>query len=185
MLAGSGLCLKNYIGTEGTIKASLMPTYIVSACLAGLNTRYDGSAKLNKKVRELVEKGEAVPFCPEQAGGLPTPREQTELKQSVCYDCDTASNDCNCKAITISGKNITGQLTAGAVEMLKLAKMVSATKAILKARSPSCGVGSIYDGTFSGNITKGDGIAAAVLKASGIILMTEEDLKDDGNRNIQ
>jgi uncharacterized protein YbbK (DUF523 family) len=224
-----------------------MVKYIVSACLAGLKTRYDGTDALCARVRELVEKGEAVPFCPEQAGGLPTPRTPAEItggdgyvvlssqvsnachtSQTHCIDqpnqassektcipseskpsvVDTASNKdnqayrtdqtdcanqpnqaqhtentCCARVVTKDGVDVTANYMQGAKEMLKLACTVGATKAVMKAKSPSCGVGSIYDGTFSGNITRGDGVAAALLKLSGIDVMTEDDfvnaLKDD------
>lgn len=199
--------------------------YIVSACLAGFKTRYDGTDALCERVRELVENGKAVPFCPEQAGGLPTPRTPAEITGGDGYavvsdqanrcsratddrtnlsgenehsfaDSDYSQINQTCyvdkadhghmitgHAITKDGVDVTANYLQGAKEMLKLARLVGATKAVLKAKSPSCGCGSIYDGTFSGNITRGDGVAAALLKLSGIEVMTEDDfvnaLKDD------
>jgi uncharacterized protein YbbK (DUF523 family) len=164
-----------------------MTKYIVSACLAGFETRYDGTDALCERVRELVEKGKAVPFCPEQAGGLPTPRTPAEITGGDGYAVVGDQADCGHtitgRVITKDGVDVTANYLQGAKEMLKLARLVGASKAVLKAKSPSCGSGSIYDGTFSGNITRGDGVAVALLKLSGIDVMTEDDflnaLKDD------
>jgi uncharacterized protein YbbK (DUF523 family) len=172
--------------------------YIVSACLAGFKSRYDGKDELCDKVRELIKSGEAVPFCPEQAGGLSTPRVPAEIaggdgravlenygafmpdeSENELEDTDKELPGFRARVLTKNGVEVTYQFVRGAQEMLKLARMVGATRAILKARSPSCGVGSIYDGTFSGNITKGDGVAAALLKASGIDVTTEDDPDND------
>jgi uncharacterized protein YbbK (DUF523 family) len=135
---------------------------LCSACLLGIKCRYDGRSVLNEKIIELAKKEKLLPFCPEVLGGLPVPREQTELK--------------NGKAITKSGKDVTSFFEKGAEETLKIARSFDIKEAILKQRSPSCGCGQIYDGTFSGKITKGDGITAALLKKNGIKIISEEDI---------
>jgi uncharacterized protein YbbK (DUF523 family) len=133
---------------------------LVSACLADVKCRYDGKAKPNRKVVGMVRKGEAIPVCPEQLGGLTTPRPATELINDHAFTCD--------------GRDVTKALAKGAEEALKIAKLAGCTEAILKARSPSCGSGEIYDGSFSGKPVKGDGITAALLKKNGIMVCTEE-----------
>jgi len=135
---------------------------LVSACLAGMKTRYDGKAKPCRRVIEMVRKGEAVPVCPEQLGGLTTPRPATELINGHAFTCD--------------GRDVTEALAKGAEEALKIAKLAGCTEAILKARSPSCGCGEIYDGTFSGKLKRGDGVFAALLKKNGIMVCTEDDV---------
>jgi len=138
------------------------PIKICSACLLGIICRYDGKSKPNKKVVNIARKEILIPVCPEQLGGLPTPREAVELKERT--------------AITESGKDVTNNFTKGAEQVLLLAKILGVKGAILKQRSPSCGCGQIYDGTFSGKIIKGNGITAALLRKNGIKVISEEDL---------
>jgi len=135
---------------------------LCSACLLGIKCRYDGKSKPNKKVIELSKKEILIPVCPEQLGGLPTPREPAEQRRK--------------KVITKTGKDVTKSFMQGAKEVLKLAKLLNVKEAILKQRSPSCGCGQIYDGTFSDRIIKGDGITTSLLKKNGIKVITEEDL---------
>lgn len=137
--------------------------YIVSACLAGINCRYDGRNKLNEKIQELVENGEAIPVCPEQLGGLPTPRLASEQRGDKVFDKE--------------GKDVTLNYVRGAEEVLRIAELYKCKEAILKARSPSCGCGKIYDGTFSNKIIGGDGVAAALLKKNGIKVYTDENFE--------
>ncbi len=133
---------------------------LCSACLLGIKCRYDGKSKPNKKIIELKET--LIPVCPEQLGGLTTPRESSEIQGD--------------KVVTQSGKDITKEFKQGAEEVLNLAKLFNIKQAILKQRSPSCGSGQIYDGTFSGKIIKGDGITTALLKKNGIKVITEEEV---------
>ena len=105
-----------------------------------------------------------MPVCPEQLGGLPTPREPAEIQRSG-------------KVLTKSGKNITKRLLKGAKETLKITKIVGVKEVILKSRSPSCGSGLIYDGSFLRRLIKGDGITAALLKKNKIRIITEEKLR--------
>lgn len=135
---------------------------ICSACLLGINCRYDGKNKPNKKVLELSKKEILIPVCSEQLGGLATPREAVEIKEK--------------KVFTKTGENISESFKKGAREVLKIAKIYGAKEAILKQKSPSCGYGKIYDGTFSGKIIKGNGILADLLKKNKIKIITEEDL---------
>jgi uncharacterized protein YbbK (DUF523 family) len=136
---------------------------LVSACLIGIKCRYDGKSNLNKECFELFKRGKLIPVCPEQLGGLQTPREKSEIQK-------------NGKILTKSGKDVTENFIKGARETLKLAKLLGAKEAILKSKSPSCGCGKIYDGTFSGKLIKGDGVTVALLKKNKIIVITEAGL---------
>jgi uncharacterized protein YbbK (DUF523 family) len=133
---------------------------IVSACLAGLNCRYDCANKENLEIVNLVKNGVATPVCPEQLGGLPTPREPAELIDD--------------KVITINGKDVTSEYQNGAAEAFKVLELTGATKAILKSKSPMCGNGTIYDGSYSGKTKNGDGIFAKLLKSKGIEVESKE-----------
>lgn len=135
---------------------------LCSACLLGLNCRYDGKIKANEKILKLASKDVLIPFCPEQLGGLATPRMAAEQKGD--------------KVVTMNGVDVTENFRQGAKQALKLARIFGCSEAILKQRSPSCGCGQIYDGTFSGTIIKGDGVTADLLKKNGIKAKTEEDL---------
>ncbi len=127
---------------------------IVSGCLAGLSCKYNGEDSSDDRVVELVKHGKAVPVCPEQLGGLPTPR--------PC--CEIVKN----KVLTTQGVDVSENFLRGAEEGVRLAKLIGAQKAILKSRSPSCGCGMIYDGSFSGKLIEGDGFFAAMLKLENI-----------------
>jgi len=135
---------------------------ICSACLLGIKCRYDGKVKRYRKVIELSRKEILIPACPEQLGGLPTPREPAQRQGR--------------KVVTKSGRDVSASFSLGAGQVLKIAKMNGVKEAILKQRSPSCGCGQIYDGTFTKTVIKGDGVTAALLKKNGIKVMTEEDL---------
>jgi uncharacterized protein YbbK (DUF523 family) len=135
---------------------------ICSACLLGIKCRYDGKSKPDEKVIELAKKETLIPVCPEQLGGLPTPREPAEQREG--------------KVITKSGKDVTVNFVVGADQVLQLTKLFGVKEAILKQYSPSCGSGLINDGTFSGKIIPGDGVTTALLKANGIKVISEADL---------
>ena len=131
---------------------------LISACLCGINCKYNGKNNLNEECLELLKKGEAILVCPEQMGGLETPRNPSEIK-IVNEEIKVFMND---------GKDVTDNYKRGAEEVLKLAKELNIKKAILKRKSPSCGCGEIYDGTFTNTITKGNGITASLLIENGI-----------------
>lgn len=135
---------------------------LCSACLLGIECRYDGKSKTDKKVLELAKKEKLIPVCPEQLGGLPTPRPPSEQREG--------------KVITKTNKDVTREFIKGAEEVLKIAKLFGIKEAIFKQKSPSCGCGKIYDGSFTGNLIKGDGVATALLKKNGIKVVTEENL---------
>jgi len=133
---------------------------IVSACLAGIKCRWDGKAKPCQKVIKLVEQGKAIPVCPEQLGGLTTPRIPQEQKGD--------------KVFTKDGKDVTSQFKRGAEEAWKITKLAKCDEAILKTKSPSCGSGKIPDGTFSGKLINGDGVFTKILKKNNIKVLTED-----------
>lgn len=135
---------------------------LCSACLLGLKCRYDGQSKVHAKVINLASQEILIPVCPEQMGGLSTPRTAAEIKDGC--------------VVTTECTDVTKEFELGAEEVLKIAKLYDIKEAILKQRSPSCGCGLIYDGTFSDNIIKGDGITTKLLKENGINVITEEDL---------
>jgi uncharacterized protein YbbK (DUF523 family) len=135
---------------------------IVSACLAGVACRYDGAAKPSEKVIRLVAEGKALPVCPEQLGGLPTPRAPAEIIGN--------------RVIRKDGVDVTEAFLRGAREALKLASLVRAKSVILKARSPSCGFGKIYDGSFTDTLTDGNGVFAELCRKNEIEVKTEEDI---------
>jgi len=146
---------------------------IVSGCLCGINCKYNGENNLNEKVLELLRKGEAIPVCPEQLGGQSTPRAAHEIISGTGADV----LDGKARILGPEGDDVTEEFIRGAEETLKIAKECGAKTAILKARSPSCGKGMIYDGTFSGNKIPGNGVAAELLMRHGIEVFTEEELK--------
>ena len=132
---------------------------LVSACLLGLPCRYDGREKPSKEVINLKEKYELVPFCPEIYGGLETPR--------------TPSERVGDKVLMKNGRDVTENYRRGAEGALYLCKTLDIKKAVLKERSPSCGNGKIYDGSFSGRLKDGDGVTAELLKKNGIEVIGE------------
>jgi uncharacterized protein YbbK (DUF523 family) len=145
---------------------------LVSACLAGINCRFDGKNELNKKIRDLVERGKAICVCPEELGGLPTPRTRSEIKNATGSDVLSGK----AQVINREGKDITENFTSGAGRVLEIAKKYKIKKAIFKSKSPACGKGKIYDGSFSGRLKEGDGVTTALLLKNNIKVVTEEDI---------
>lgn len=153
--------------------------YIISACLCGVNCRYDGKNNTNERCLKLFKEGKAVLVCPEQLGGLQTPRAPVELNSPVIEVIDGGG-----KAVNNKGEDVTRQFLDGAYETLKIARTLGSTKAILKEGSPSCGSNFIYDGTFSGNKIKGKGITAYLLEKEGITVFSNEDLEVNNNKLV-
>ena len=135
---------------------------LISACLLGLPCRYDGASKPQLWVEELARRHELIPMCPEQMGGLPTPRDPSERQGD--------------KVISCAGKDVTKAYTKGAETALYFAKLNHVDFAVMKAKSPSCGKGLIYDGTFTGNKIPGNGVTVELLNANGIPVFTEDEL---------
>jgi uncharacterized protein YbbK (DUF523 family) len=149
---------------------------LISACLCGVNCRYDGGNCLDPKILKLLKEGKALPVCPEQLGGLSTPR----LPSEVISGTGAGVLDGKCRVFSkgvngIASEDVTKEFLKGAQETLKIAKECNAKVAILKARSPSCGHGIIYDGTFSSVRIPGSGVTAELLERNGIKVYTEED----------
>ena len=139
---------------------------LVSACLVGINCKYSGGNNYNQKIFDLVKEGKAIPICPEQLGGLNTPRKPVELKviNGKRYAIDNEGND------------LTENFERGALEVLNLAKTLNINKAILQPRSPSCGVNKIYSGNFDNKLVDGNGILAELLKKNGIDVLTPNEI---------
>ncbi len=140
-----------------------MENILISACLLGVQCRYDGESKLIMQTVALMERYHLVPVCPEQLGGLPTPREPSERQGEA--------------VVMKNGTDVTAQYRRGAEQALHLARLYGCKAAVLKERSPSCGSGNIYDGTFSGCLTPGDGVTAALLKENGITVYGESEIE--------
>ena len=136
--------------------------YLVSKCLAGFPCRYDGKDNLVPEIRALVEAGKAVAVCPEVLGGLPTPRAPSEIQPDG-------------RVLSKRGEDVTEQFFRGAERAMAICRAHGCTGAILKARSPSCGKGMIYDGSFTGKRVSGSGVFAQMLLDAGIPVRTEEE----------
>lgn len=145
---------------------------LVSACLLGICTRYDGGCCPVPQLIQLAAQGLVVPVCPEVAGGLPVPRPPAEIGggdgQSVL--------DGQARVLTVDGQDVTEAFLAGARRALETAQRLGVRRAVLKDDSPSCGCHRIYDGTFSGHMVSGQGVATALLQRNGIAVLSEEDL---------
>lgn len=137
---------------------------LISACLLGCRCRYDGASKAQPLAAALAERYELVPVCPEQLGGLATPRPPAER--------------CGERVLTAAGADVTEQYHRGAEEALALCRLVGCEAAVLKERSPSCGHGQIYDGTFTGMLTAGDGVTAELLSRHDIPVYGESQIPE-------
>lgn len=139
--------------------------YVVSACLAGLNCRYDGGSNPCWPIVEMLRQGRVAPICPEGLSGLPCPRPPCEQK--------------NGKVLSCNGADLTGAFEKGAELALAAALATGCRRAILKARSPSCGLGRIYDGSFGGVLRPGNGVWTKKLMEAGFEVFDEENLPPD------
>ncbi len=139
-------------------------TIVVSACLLGENCKYNGENNLTKEVLKLKEKYKVCPVCPECLGGLEIPREPSEIKGEGVF--------------SKSGEERTLQYKRGAERALKIAEEAGATVAVLKERSPSCGCGQVYDGSFTRTLVKGNGVTAELFLKNGIKVFGESEVKE-------
>jgi uncharacterized protein YbbK (DUF523 family) len=137
-----------------------MTKYVVSACLAGCECRYDGKAKTQASIQDLVKSGQALAVCPEELGGLPTPRPPSEQQGE--------------KVVTIDGNDVTDAFKLGAEIALNKAIEFGATHAILKSKSPMCGFEKVYDGNFQGNLIEGNGEFTKKIIEYGLVIQTVE-----------
>jgi uncharacterized protein YbbK (DUF523 family) len=138
------------------------PALLVSACLLGVECNHEGGHSRRPAVEALAESYRLVPVCPEVCGGLSTPRPAAER-----------SGD---RVVNVDGVDVTAAYERGARAAVELALATGARGAVLKARSPSCGRGEIYDGTFSRTLREGDGVTAAALRAAGVEVVSENEL---------
>lgn len=146
---------------------------LVSACLLGVKCAWDGKARYkNKKVIELLRKETLIPVCPEQLGGLATPRVLQEIEKGSGEDV----LDGRIRVKNRIGQDVTRQFIRGAKEALKIARQYSIKEFIAKSNSPCCGCGFMYDGSFSRRLIKGDGVTVALFKRNGIKVITETDI---------
>ncbi len=136
---------------------------IVSACLLGENCKYNGTNNKNQDVINLADKFELIPVCPECFGGLPTPRTPCEIKDGRVFSKD--------------GRDLTDAYKEGAEQTLYIARENNCPAAVLKERSPSCGFGKVYDGTFTSSLCNGNGIAAQMLYDNSVAIFGENNLK--------
>ena len=146
--------------TEGTAR---QPAILVSACLLGVRCNHLGAASPSAAVQALAADNRLVAFCPETVGGLPTPRPAAERQSGG-------------RVRTADGVDVTDAYRRGAEAAVAMAQAVSAPRAVLKARSPSCGCHQVYDGSFSRTLVEGDGVTAEALRAAGVQVASEEDL---------
>ena len=145
---------------------------LISKCLLGYPCKYNGGNNLNEKAVSLNGAEKCIAACPEQLGGLQTPREPCEILGGTGKDV----LDKTARVVSKDGKDCTEEFLKGAQRTLELAKLLNVKKAVLKARSPSCGVCGIYDGTFSGTVIGGAGVTAELLRREGIEVISEEEL---------
>lgn len=145
--------------------------YLISACLCGINCKYNGLNNYNEICERLLKENKVIPICPEQLGGLSTPRIPCEL-QGTANEIIQGKN----KIINKDGIDVTEMFLKGANEVLKISKMLNVNKVIFKEGSPSCGVNFVYDGTFSGKKISGMGITSQLLNNAEIVIYSENDL---------
>jgi len=148
---------------------------LVSACLLGLNTKYDGKTNAHALIQKYSSLGKFIPVCPEQLGGLPTPRVPVEIIEGTGQDVLAG----RCAVQGKQGEIVTTEFMLGATEVIKIVEMVTVTAVILKERSPSCGVNYIYDGNFSHCIKPGQGVTTALLRAHNIPIYSEVELTEE------
>jgi uncharacterized protein YbbK (DUF523 family) len=153
--------------------ASDRPVILVSACLLGTCCNHEGRGSARPRVQGLSESARLVPICPEVVGGLGTPRDAAEIVGGDGADV----LDGRARVMTGAGDDVSAAYRRGAAAAVELARAVGATRAVLKARSPSCGAGAIYDGTFTCSLHAGSGVTAAALRAAGLDVVSDEDLE--------
>jgi len=146
--------------------------FLVSACLAGVNCTYRGKNNLNRHIKKLVDDKRAIAICPEILGGLGIPRENSETTAGSGEGVLAK----NARVLTPSGRDVSKEFIAGAKKALGIAKKYNIKIAILKSKSPSCGFGKIYDGTFKGILKEGNGVCASLLSRNGIAVYNEKDI---------
>ena len=146
---------------------------LISACLLGIRCTWSGHNKYkNDRAIGLSRVETLIPVCPEQLGGLATPRAPQEIQGGTGEDV----LDGKCKIMNKNGEDVTREFITGAEETLKIVRQLNVKEFIGKSKSPSCGCGQIYDGSFCGRLIDGDGVTTALLRRNGIKITSEEDL---------
>ncbi|NLC77828.1 MAG: DUF523 domain-containing protein [Clostridia bacterium] len=148
--------------------------FIVSACLAGVKCKYNAEDNLHPQIRELLKQERVQLVCPEQLGGLSTPRCPAEIAGGSGEDVWSGK----AQVLTREGTDVTGNFIRGGEETLRIARLLGAKGAILKEGSPSCGSSLIYDGTFQGVKKPGQGVTAALLRKEGLKVYSENDFAE-------
>ncbi len=148
---------------------------LVSACLLGLRTKYDGESNANDLILKYSQLGKFIPICPEQLGGLTTPREPAEVFRGTGRDVLKG----NTSVVTKVGTDLSKQFIQGAEEVMVMTKILPIKAAILKERSPSCGVHYLYNGAFVKSLVNGEGVTTAAIQEQGIPVFSEEELTED------
>ncbi len=150
-----------------------MPSiYLVSACLLGMCTTFDHGSHPQPHLIELAARGCVIPVCPEVAGGLPVPRPPAEIVGGDGH----AVLDGRARVVTVEGQDVTQAFIRGAQVALEVARRWGIETAVMQPRSPSCGPATIYDGTFTGRLVAGQGVAAALLSRHAIRVLPPEAL---------
>jgi uncharacterized protein YbbK (DUF523 family) len=144
--------------------------HLISACLCGIDCKYSGENNYNDEVFSIFSKGQGILVCPEQLGGLATPRKPCEIVGGSGEEVLQGT----ARVLNSEGVDLTKEFIKGAEETLKIAKAIDCKKVILKANSPSCGFGKIYSGNFNGELIEGEGVTAALLRKNGIIVESDE-----------
>ena len=139
-------------------------TVLVSACLLGENCKYNGGNNASPAILEFLKDKQVIPICPELLAGMPSPRPSVEIKDA--------------RVIRKNGEDVTDAYCSGVQKAMQRAAQQPIDLVILKSRSPTCGVGQRYDGTFTGALTRGDGMAAALLKQIGARVLTEQEAEE-------
>ena len=146
---------------------------LISACLSGIRCAWSGDYKYkNDRAIQLSRVETLIPVCPEQLGGLATPRAPQEIQGGTGDDVLNGK----CKVMNKNGEDVTREFIRGAEETLKIVRQLNIKEFIGKSKSPSCGCGQIYDGSFCGRLIDGDGVTTALLRRNGIKITSEEDL---------
>ncbi len=138
------------------------PALLVSSCLLGVACNHEGGHSRRPAVEALAASYRVIPICPEVCGGLSTPRPAAEIRGD--------------RVVNRDGDDVTAAYERGAQAAVEMARAVGARRAVLKARSPSCGSAQVYDGTFTRTLRNGEGVTAAALRAAGVEVCSEEDV---------
>jgi uncharacterized protein YbbK (DUF523 family) len=161
--------------TDGTVEQEIRrddrPALVVSACLLGVACNHEGRGSFRSVVQELEKRYRLVPVCPEVLGGLSTPRPAAEISGGDGPDVLAG----RAQVVNVNGGDVSGAYRRGADAAVQVARAGGATRAVLKTRSPSCGSGQIYDGTFSRRLVEGQGVTAAALRAAGLEVCSDEE----------